>query len=269
MKKLLSTVLATCLIISATACSDQNDDRIDPTTRVTESEDNSRPSEPNQSIASSVATTESESSETATTAPNNTGAYTYTAYGYQFTMDVNIDDYIFEGTVGYNFFDLYYLARDYGWRPHRADGDNSYDDDKSTTVQWYEYDFGDGKVMILQPGCDGSSGNSTGRPQLNYIGYYFRDYPVTGAPSGTCYDDYLDNPLHWTTSISIPNHSASAEWLGLYGGGKASASITREDAILLAYLITVGPKYPGETPLYYVDFYNSDWGTRGDQILPY
>lgn len=265
--KVVNLLVIASLCASFTACNNQKDDRIEPTTRVTESENNGYISEPNQSIASSVATTESESSETATTAPSNTGAYTYTAYGYQFTMDVNIDDYIFESsTVGYNFFDLYYLARDYGWTPYRPDGDTSYDDDKSTTVKWYEYDIGDGKIIKLQCGWDGSTSNPTGRPQLNFLSYLFR----FASDGSECYE--VDgNKLHWPVILSMPFHSPEAEWYGLYGAGTASASITREDAILLAYLVTVGPQCQGENPFTRANlFYDSSMSVGvGRIILPY
>ena len=58
MKRFISTVLAGCLILAVTACNNQHDDRIDPTTRTTESKDNRGYSEPTQSIAESVVTTE-------------------------------------------------------------------------------------------------------------------------------------------------------------------------------------------------------------------
>lgn len=267
--RILATVLALTVMSGLfTACNNQNDDRIDPTTRTTESNDNRGYSEPNQSIAESVVTTETESSETATTAQS--GAYTYEAYGYQFKMDVNIDDYLFtsaaDGTVC---FDLYGLAEAYGWTPHRADGNTSYDSNNAHTVMWYEYSCGDGKYMGVMCGCNGSESNPTGRQQLTNITYNF--IVAGGSPiSGNCYDDDSSNPLHAATSISIPNHSSSGDWYGLYGGGKSSASITREDAIILAYLISVGPQYLGENPMYYTDFYNSDFRTSNvNYVLPY
>ena len=265
--RILCTVLALAVMSSLfTACNNQNDDRIDPTTRVTESEDNSRPSEPNQSIASSVATTESESSETATTAPSNTGAYTYTAYGCQFTMDVNIDDYI--KTNAYTYFDLYRMAEAYGWTPHRANGDTSYYTGGGDDVMWYEYDMGNGKMMGIMCGCDGSSSNPAGNQQLTFVAYNF--IVAGGSPiGGNCYDDYLNNPLHQAAFIAMPNHPSSGDWYALYGGGRPSAAITREDAIILAYLISVGPQHAGENPLYYSEIYNSEYRTGTDYTLPY
>ena len=267
--RILCTVLALAVMSSLfTACNNQNDDRIDPTTRVTESEDNSRPSEPNQSIADSVATTESESSETATTAQS--GAYTYEAYGYQFTMDVNIDDYIVTSPyTGEVYFNVYALAEAYGWTPHRMNGDTSYTAGEGASVAWYEYSCGDGKFMGIQCGCDGSASNPIGQQQLSNIAYNFI---VTGGmpTGGNCYEDNSSNPLHKATFISIPNHSSSGDWYGAYGiGSKLDAGITREDAIILAYLFSVGPQHLGENPMYYTDFYNADFRTGESYILPY
>ena len=117
MKKLLSTVLIVCLALSAIACNntknEESTDTTDFTTRETETQITPDFSEPNQSIASSVATTETESSETAT--PTQSGAYTYEAYGYSFAMDINIDDYIYVSEyTGNTCFNLYSLAEDIG-----------------------------------------------------------------------------------------------------------------------------------------------------------
>ena len=71
-KRIIAVFLITCTMLSFTACNtgSQKDDRIEPTTRVTESEDNDRPSEPNQTIESTLATT-TEETET-TTEPETT-----------------------------------------------------------------------------------------------------------------------------------------------------------------------------------------------------
>ena len=278
MKKLLSTVLIACLALSAIACNntknEESTDTTDFTTRETETQITPDFSEPNQSIASSVATTETETSSSETATPTQSGAYTYEAYGYQFSMDVNLEDYYFTDVRnGVDAFDLYYLARDYGWRPHRANGNTSYDDNMSM-VDWYEYDFGDGKVMIVYVGVDGSSNNPTGFSQVSLIGYNFRNNPVTdGMPYGTsCYDSNTQqNSMYWSSTLGLPNHASGSDWFSLYGGPSASGSLSREDVIILAYLITVGPQHPGENPFYYSDFVNSEYysGSAGNYTLPY
>ncbi len=270
--RILATVLALTVMLSLFTACDQHDDKVDPTSRETETQITPDFSEPNQSIASSVATTETETSSSETATPTQSGAYTYEAYGYQFSMDVNLEDYYFTDVRnGVDAFDLYYLARDYGWRPHRAYGNTSYDDNMSM-VDWYEYDFGDGKVMVIYVGVDGSSNNPTGFSQVSSIGYTFRNYPITnGVAWGYDGDTSNSNPLYRYSTFSFPNHSSGSEWLSLYGGPSASGSLSREDVIILAYLITTGPQHPGENPIYYSDFINSgyDTGASGEYILPY
>lgn len=272
--KVICVLMAFAVMLSLFTACDQHDDKVDPTSRETETQITPDFSEPNQSIASSVATTETETSSSETATPTQSGAYTYEAYGYQFSMDVNLEDYYFtDARNGENGFDLYYLARDYGWRPHRANGNTSYDDNMSM-VDWYEYDFGDGNMMILLIGVDGSSNNPTGLPQLSLIGYSFVKYPIPAGldSSEKCYDpDKQSNPQYCESICTVPNHSNSSEWYSLCGGPSVSVALSHEDVILLAYLMTVGPQHLGENPFYYSDFINSGYDTYslGQYNLPY
>ena len=278
MKKLLSTVLIVCLALSAIACNntknEESTDTTDFTTRETETQIAPDFSEPNQSIASSVATTESESSETATN-PTQSGAYTYEAYGYSFAMDINIDDYIYVSEyTGNTCFNLYSLAENLGWRPHRADGDTSYSLDTEQPVMWYEYDFGNDQIMVFSLSADGSSNNPLGRSQVNYIVYGFAKYPIPAGlnSSKKCYDsDKQNDPQYCVSNFTMPNHSSGSDWLSLAGGYGVNGAISREDALIVAYMLSVGPKHPGENPIYYSDFINSGYDSfsLGQYNLPY
>ena len=78
MKKLLSTILAVSLIISATACNGQHDDRTDFTTRATETAYDPSIKEPDQTIntMSPDQTTETPADTTETSvAPNQTAVF--------------------------------------------------------------------------------------------------------------------------------------------------------------------------------------------------
>ena len=272
-RKIISAILISSLLISVAACDSQSGKQSDPTTSKadgqfeTESQMVPDMSEPNQSIAESNNTTEAESSET--TAAVSGG---YEAYGYHFPMDINLEDYIFASAVdGSPCLNLYKMAEDYGWRPHRVNGDYSYGNDPS--VDWYEYDFGDGNIMLFFIAPEGSRSNPLGRSQVNMICYDFAEYPIPyDVHSGTkCYDyDTQNNPQFRSSIISVPNHSSDTDWLSLYGGPQNGA-LTREDAIIVAYMITVGPQHPGENPFYYSDFIDSgyDTPTSGEYKLPY
>ena len=269
--KVICALMAFAVMLSLFTACDQHDDKVDPTSRETETQITPDFSEPNQSIASSVATTETETSSSETATPTQSGAYTYEAYGYQFSMDVNLEDYIFPSPVdGNDCFSLYQLAQAYGWRPHRADGDTSYGNNKK--VDWYEYDYGNGMVMVVYVGVDGSNNNPTGDWQVNTIGYTFRNYPITnGSPWGYEGNNSTEyNPLYGYSTFSVPNHTSNEGWMYLQGGPSVG-SLTREDAIILVYLLSVGPQHPGENPIYYSDFINSgyDTGASGEYILPY
>ena len=72
----------------------------------------------------------------------------------------------------------------------------------------------------------------------------------------------LSNP----SVCSRVNESNSSHY-----GGPQNGALTREDAIIVAYMITVGPQHPGENPFYYSDFIDSgyDTPTFGEYTLPY
>ena len=93
MKKLLSTILAVSLIITATACSTSGaDNRETVDNRETKSTVNPDVSEPNQSIPSDAMITET---ETESTSPVKNGN-TYTINGVEFTISVRIEDYLYD-----------------------------------------------------------------------------------------------------------------------------------------------------------------------------
>lgn len=270
--KVICALVAFAVMLSLFTACDQHDDKIDPTSRETETQITPDFSEPNQSIASSVATTETETSSSETATPTQSGAYTYEAYGYNFAMDINIDDYIYVNDVtGNTCFKFYSLAEDLGWRPHRANGDTSYTLDSDQPVEWYEYDFGNNQVMVVYLGIDGSKDNPLGRSQVSLIGYTFRNYPITNGVAWGYDGDADGGSLYGYSSFAIPNHSSGSDWLSLGGGPRVTGALSREDAIILAYLLSVGPQHPGENPIYYSDFINSgyDTGASGEYILPY
>jgi len=270
-KRIVAAFLTGCMLASFTACNNQNDNKVDPTSRETETQITPDFSEPNQSIASSVATTETESSETATNLTQS-GAYTYEAYGYSFVMDINIDDYIFVSEyTGNTCFDLYSLAEDLGWRPHRANGDTSYTLDSDQPVQWYEYDYGDNRIMVFFLAAEGSRNNPLDRRQVNMFGYTFRNYPITNGVAWGYDGDAKGGSLYGYTDFHIPKHSSEIDWLSLAGGPGVTGALSREDAIIVAYLLSAGPQHPGENPIFHSDFINSGYDefSRGQYNLPY
>lgn len=114
MKKLLSTILAVSLIITATACSTSGaDNRETVDNRETKSTVNPDISEPNQSIASGALIPD-QTTETSESATSNSN--TYTVRGKDFTLSVHLEDYIYtmDGT-DYEYFNLEGLMSQYGY----------------------------------------------------------------------------------------------------------------------------------------------------------
>ncbi|WP_185752530.1 hypothetical protein [Butyrivibrio sp. AE2032] len=95
MKKLLSTLLAACMLLSVASCSNSGAANRETTVAVTgdtKTTVNPDVSEPNQSIPSDAMITET---ETESTAPVKNGN-TYTINGVEFTISVHIEDYLYD-----------------------------------------------------------------------------------------------------------------------------------------------------------------------------
>ena len=120
MKKLLSTILAVSLIISATACNGQKDDRTDFTTRATETAYDPSIKEPDQTINTMSPDQTTESAGTTESSVAQTSKYTYTVYaGTQYetvlSMDIDIDKYLIDKGEKVPFFAIASLGDDLGW----------------------------------------------------------------------------------------------------------------------------------------------------------
>ena len=155
MKRITSTILAACLILTVTACN--KDDQPTVTPRTTESEMlETGMSEPNQTI-DPVNTDLSNSEITETTAAPS-GLYTYTIYAgttneTTISMGINIDDYILPIEGGGEFLQLGRLACVLGWLEQ---GQYNWDDivyaeagSKIGTANWYTFSYGDHRSMFI------------------------------------------------------------------------------------------------------------------------
>ena len=269
--RILSTVLALAVVSSLfTACNNQKDDETEPTTSETKETVAGTIDEPDQSIADSEPAIESESSETTASTTRPAGPYTYEAYGYQFTMDVYIDDYIkMNPKTGHEYFDIYQLAEEYGWIPQHIDGSTDYDESTANNVTAYSYRFKDGEIeegeysdanLAKRDGTmwfifdnRGSDDNPLNLNQLYQI-------QCCRLDSTTAEKQNWGDPRANTWYLRIPNHSADEEWYFLSGAYNTPAVI-RDDIILLAYIISVEPQYIGDDdyrPLGYTDYIDSD-----------
>ncbi len=171
MKKLLSTILAVSLIITATACSTNGaDNRETVDNRETKSTVNPDISEPNQSIATGALIPET---TTETTTETQNSGNTYTLRGKDFTLSVHLEDYIYQMDGSeYEYFNLEELMGHYG-----------YTDETNESYLDKRYVYGNDTLMVSFPYDSNPDGANpaSGNPICGYINLTYR----------SSYDGYL------------------------------------------------------------------------------
>lgn len=167
MKKLLSTILAVSLIITATACSTSGaDNRETVDNRETKSTVNPDISEPNQSIASGALIPET---TTETTTETQNSGNTYTLRGKDFTLSVHLEDYIYrlDGS-DYEYFNLEELMNHYGYADKSGKDilsiRNAYGSDNNSFLFSYKSNSDGTSALSGNPVC--------GRIDISYTGAY-------------------------------------------------------------------------------------------------
>lgn len=252
-KKVVIATLVIALCAPFVACSNQHDDRTDFTTRATESELKPGLSEPNQTIntMSPDQTTETPADTTETSvAPNQTGKYTYTVYAgteYETTlsMDVNIDDYLISvNWTDKPFFSIGYLAGDLKWYNN---GDSS--TDFASAVMYYcTYQYSDNTMMVYTCGDNYSdSSNAVGYPQMGSFTYHLApmsDYDADARSK----EEIQSSEKNYGIYVTFGQHSADLCYTAINNGD--SVSISRDDAIIIAYILSSAISKPGDNPFY-------------------
>lgn len=237
--KVISIVMAASLCASlVTACNGQKDDRTDFTTRTTESELKPGLSEPNQTI-DTMAPDKTTETAGSTTAP--TGKYTYTVYAgteYETTlsMDVNIDDYLIDNDgEKVPFFSIGLLGDSLGW----VDGESSL---------YSAYVYGDTQMVWRCGGSysgSGSSDNPSGYPQLYSFNYHLA--PISNyKDAARSLEETQSSTLNYGIIVNFCQHSDDICYYTV--GDKSAVGISRDDAILIAYVFSSAITRPGENP---------------------
>ena len=183
--------------------------------------------------------------EATTEAPS--GKYSYTIYGgIQVSLDTNVDDYIIVHPSGPEFFKLDELASCYGWKCEN-------DEDFGWTQFTYDYN---GCVIYFRYWCyedkiEKSIDNSYGvgdSYQISNADYFF----ITEFGSGEALTDYYESSdssdEHKYLSIDISKHYEECQY---YVPGIGSMS--RDDVILVAYLLESVSHNPGENPFCFIN----------------
>lgn len=254
MKRLnsLFKVVAMMVIVSlfaslVTACDGQNDDRTDFTTRETETGLMPNVSEPNQTI-NTVDPTETATATESTPAP--AGKYTYTVYAgteYETTlsMDVNIDDYILnvEGesvpffSIGCLWEDLGYLV-DGSYKPSEYDWTNS--------PVYESYAYGDTQMVFRFNGPYSNSDNPSGYPQMYNFDYHLAPISNYEANANTI-EKVQSSEANYGVIVQFNQHPEDICYYTSGCNGFAEG-LSREDAIIIAYVLSSAITRPGENP---------------------
>ncbi len=198
--------------------------------------------------------------EAPASAPQGQYAYTYTIYdGIVLSMDVNVDDYIVIGNDGTPCFRLFQLAGDMGWMSMGIYDKAAVDASNDTSVygpDWWSYSNGEMRTKF-----------SISYPQSAFLPEPYSDMnPFDGASVSFIEQDTIipyypltDNEInHTDITIDVEIEYSRYE----YSVSGYSCMISRDDLILLAYILWFMPQHCGEAePL--CSQFGSHWGKGG------
>jgi len=252
MKKLLSTVLIVCLALSAIACNntknEESTDTTDFTTRATETAYDPSIKEPDQTINTMSPDQTTESAGTTESSVAQTSKYTYTVYaGTQYetvlSMDIDIDKYLIDKGEKVPFFAIASLGDDLGWYQN---GDPNFDYKSKTVYCSYFYD--DNTQMVWTCGDNYSGGdNATGYPQMGSFIYHLAPMSDYNADARSKEEIQSSEKLYGVY-VTFGQHSGDLCYTTINNGDEVG--ISRDDAIVLAYIFSSAISKPGENPFY-------------------
>jgi len=250
-------VLVVSLCASFTACNGNIGDRVtDPSTRETLPGNIGAVTDPNQTINTM------ETETTSTTAP--TGKYTYTVYaGTQYettlSMDINIDDYLIDVSWSEaKFFSIGNMMKNLGWY---VNGDPKADD--NTKVVYDAYLYSDSQA-VYRFGDDYGETTSLGAPQMFSFTYHIA--PLDDYMSDKYTDaDRSTSDNYYGIIVQFGKHTDDLSYVSFNNG---KVAISRDDAIIIAYVFASAIDRPGENPFYGTPLANA-MTSRADRYLTY
>lgn len=248
-KKVVLVTLVIALCAPFVACSNQHDDRTDLTTRTTETVYEPSIVEPDQTINTMSPDQTTESAGTTESSVAQTGKYTYTVYaGTQYettlSMDINVDDYLIDVSwTDLPYFSIGKLETALGYLKN---GDPNFDSQKQKcTYATYLYD--DAQMVW----CDGDnysdSSNSTGYPQMGSFTYHLAPLSDYNADARSK-EEIQASEKYYGIYVTFGQHSADLCYLTANNGDRVA--ISRDDAIIIAYVLSSAISHPGENPFY-------------------
>lgn len=219
-------------------------------TRVTEDSSSTDESKDISSSSESEEPVDGDDSSSSGTTPAD-GLYTYTVYGdIEIRMGINIDDYIFLNSEGESFVNIYKIATNYGWLGEDVYSDPDSSDMDAYSSHYFTYHNGELTTQFFPTNWTESIGD-TDTYQLRYLN-------VNYLRSGTT-DEYYskDNqdPKYFDTRAEIGKHYDSCTYRNV---GARNWVLSRDDLIIIAYILWYENVNPGECALYAVPGLNTE-----------
>ncbi len=269
--KVISIITVASMLLTLTACggttaSQQGAGMVteenDTVERVTEI-----PNEPGYDIAPGAdipetsteepsSTEESPSDNDTTENPPTGGAYTYTVYdGITINMDVNIDDYIMTNDNG-SFFELYKLMFDYDWLASGIYSEKDDSESLSYAPRWYSRVDGELMTIIELANNDNHLVSVNGRDAKQF---YSLSITYRTESGGTYYNSDDNDIMHSPLTVEFSERQGALDYRILGNGG----AISRDDIVLISYIIWTYSNNPGINPLipFFGDTYRDHLGT--------
>ena len=254
--KVMSAMLVVCMLVfSMTACGTVSQQDVRPTTEhSTEEVGNNDQNEPVDPIDDGYwhdDPTEEPTTEEPTEEPTSqpqTGAYTYNVYGQTISMDVNIDDYMYDYDGG-QWFDLIPMIYDLGWAGADTYTVADWNDHDTVAATWFTYHSGDMTTRI-------DLGMYNEEQVTGTNGYQFRSINVRYLNNSN--GSYYSNPEITSTDSMcyFGKHYSDCEYRLSGQGWYASY----EDIVMIAYTFWSASENPGSNP------YAPVFGTSGSYV---
>ena len=258
--KVMSIILATCMLISLSACggagASQQDVQpttqyatVDPVSDVPEDP----AGEPDDGYWHEDPTEDPSVNEDPTTQPQ-TGAYTYDVYGVTISMDINVDDYI-RSTGSGEWFLLADMAYDLGWAGNDTFTAVDTSDPTTYSSQWFAHHDGDLTTRI-DIGCyNEEQVTGTNGHQFRTLNVRF----ITGDNSNY-YEGGDSDILHRNLTCDFARHYDNCAYK-LNGTGWYASY---EDIVMITYMFWSAAENTGNNPL--VPVFGTDSGTFGASV---
>ena len=236
-KKLLSAILVTTMLFLS-ACN---------STASSTTKANNEPGKTEAETSADASETTKASENDKGAAPDSTGKYTYTVYAgteYETTlkMDIDLDKYLLNIKDKSQFFSTGYLCIDLGWI---ANGDSNWTE-KDDPLMYYAYVYGDTQMVFRYEDPFGSKDNPSGYEQLYGFSYHLAPIDNYLADAKTN-EEIKTSDLNYGIYVTFRPHS-DALCYHTAGNKSRASGISRDDAILIAYLLSSAVTHPGENP---------------------